>query len=85
MKIRIQHAHLRDALHRKPIAFRGLADLLGRSAIVDAVGPLLVEGDVGMQPGNAVLGIVADDGGGCLRALLVGREPEAIGKWRSIR
>src|SRR5215475_15521850 len=58
MEIGIEDADLGDALHRQSVALGDLADRLGRGAVIDAIGPLLVRGDIGMDPSDALLCIV---------------------------
>src|SRR5262245_57951 len=60
VEIGIQDAHFRDVVDRQAVALRHLADRIGCRCIIDAEGLLLAGGDVGVDPGHAVLGILGN-------------------------
>src|SRR5438477_12496725 len=61
IEVRIEDANLRNAIEWKVIAPCGLSDRFCGGPIVDAIGFLLVLTDIGMDPGDLLLCIVAYD------------------------
>ena len=61
IEVRIEDAPLRNAIDGKVTAPCGLSDRFRGGPIVDAPGFLFVLADIGMDPGDLLLGIVAHD------------------------
>src|SRR5271166_23544 len=80
IKVRVQNANLGDLRDRQLVASRRMANRLRRGPVVDAEGPLAVRRDVGVEPSDAILGIVVDDLTANSRADFILRNGEAIGK-----
>ena len=78
--VRRSIVHLVDQWRGVPTG-RGAADGFRRGSVVDAKGTLAIGRDVGMDPRNAVLGVVVDDLPAETRAALVLRDAEAVRKF----
>jgi len=61
VEIRVEDANLGDLRDRQFVTGRGTADCLRRGSVEDAEGALSIGRDVGMNPRNAILGVVIDD------------------------
>jgi len=62
VEVRIKNANLRDLRDGQFVTRGGATDGFGSGPVIDAEGPLTIGGNVGMDPGDAILGIVVDDG-----------------------
>lgn len=80
IEVRIEHTHRGDGTHRQVVAARGLADRLGRRAVVDAERLAQVFTHIRVDPGDTTLQVVLDHGAAGLGALRVDRNPQAVGK-----
>src|SRR4029453_3567320 len=79
-EIGIEHAHLGDVVHRELGALRGLADRVRIRAVVDAEALGAIRREIRMDPGDAFLGVLSNDGAADLRAFRILRQAEALGK-----
>src|ERR1700692_4492561 len=62
VEIRIEDAHLRDLVERQGVAVGGLADRFWTRRVIDAEGLPLVVTDIGVDPGDAFVGVAIDHG-----------------------
>src|ERR1022692_4979332 len=80
VKIGVQDAYLGNLRDRQLVAGRRVANRLGRGPVVNAEGPLAVRRNVGVDPSDAVLGVIVDDLTANIRADFILRNRQAVGK-----
>src|SRR5436305_522462 len=71
IEVRIEDADLGNAIDRKVTSSCALPDRFRGGSVVDAIGLLFVLADIGMDPGDLLLGVVAHDRETELRSHLV--------------
>src|ERR1700722_10982599 len=80
VEVRIKDANLGDPRDRQFVTGRCAADGRRRGPVVDAERMLAIGCDVGMDPGNAVLGVLVDDLTAETRAVVILRDAKAVRK-----
>src|SRR6266498_568847 len=78
VEVGVEHADLRDLVHRQGVAAGGLPDRLRAWCVVDAEGLSLVFADVGMNPGHTLVRVAVDHGQADGGAVRVDRDVEAV-------
>src|SRR5262249_33468898 len=61
IEVRVENTDLRDAIHGKVVAQRGLPDCLRSRAVVDAKRLRAIVADVRVKPGDAFVGVPLDN------------------------